>query len=281
MIKESYRIYSSRSTQLYSVSWQRDQTPEAIIFIVHGLGEHHGRYEEMAKIFVENNITAFAFDQRGHGLSEGKRGHADSIDQYVEDVEHVLMKCRSLFLDIPIFLFGHSMGGQIVAAYLDKVKSKEVSGAIISSPWIKINHLPSKWLIKLINQLAKVFPSFTVSNGLDPNDISNKKDEVDQYINDPLNHDKASISLFKSLFAKGLYLSKKAHVSKLPVLVCHGSEDKITDPQATAEYANLLGAMAEFKLWKKSKHELIHDFEKDKVISSYINWVKQHTKRQN
>jgi acylglycerol lipase len=180
MIQDSYQIYSGNSTQLYCASWQPDNPPKAVMCIVHGLGEHLGRYEEMAIKFVDNQIAVFAFDHRGHGKSEGKRGHAQSIVQFVEDVEHALMQCRSLFLDIPIFLFGHSMGGQIVASYLEKVKSEEISGAIISSPWISLVKPLPGLLIALVKKLSPLFPSLTLPNGIDPKYISTVSVEVEK-----------------------------------------------------------------------------------------------------
>ncbi len=275
MITENYQIYSAGSTQLYCTSWHPEEIAQAVLFIVHGLGEHHGRYEEMATKFVENKIAVFAFDHRGHGQSEGKRGHAESVEQLVEDVEHALMKCRSLFLDIPIFLFGHSMGGLVVGAYLDKVKSREISGYIITSPWIRLKKPPPNWQIYLAKKLAFIFPSFTLPTTIEADQISSVNDEVDQYSSDPLVHNKISVSLFKSMFVKGLYLLGHAQPCKKPVLICHGSSDMITDPEASKQYANLLGKNAAYKTWENSRHEPHHDFEKESVISYYTNWIKR------
>jgi acylglycerol lipase len=273
MLRENYQVYSAESTQLFSVCWRPKQSPKAVLFIVHGLGEHLGRYEEMASQFVENQIAIFTFDHRGHGYSEGKKGHARSIEQFIEDVEHVLMKCRSIFLDLPIFLFGHSMGGQIVAAFLDKVKSKEIAGAIISSPWIGIANPPTSWKIQFAKRMGTLFPSLTIANGLNSNDISGVMSEVEKYKQDPLIHNKVSLSLFNSLFANGQYLEQFAKAAKVPVLVCHGAEDEITNPETSEKYANRLGEKASFRLWKKARHEPHHDFEKALVVSHYIEWV--------
>jgi alpha-beta hydrolase superfamily lysophospholipase len=244
-----------------------------VLLIVHGLGEHLGRYEEMATKLVNHDIAVFAYDHRGHGQSEGKKGHAESIDQFVEDLEHAMMKCRSIFLEIPIFLYGHSMGGQIVAAYLDKVKSKEISGAIISSPWILLRNTPPRWQVSLASSLSRIFPSFTLPNGLDPEQISSVKEEVHQYVDDPLIHKKISIALFSSLFFKGVALYHDAQPTMLPVLVSHGTDDQITSPEASKKYVGHLGEKASFKLWKDSRHEPHHDFEKEKVIEYYIGWI--------
>jgi acylglycerol lipase len=273
MVIESYQIYSGGSVQLFCSSWQPLETPKAVILLVHGLGEHLGRYEEMATKLANQGVAVFAFDHRGHGQSDGKLGHAVSIDQFVEDLEHAMMKCRSIFLETPIFLFGHSMGGQIVAAYLDKVQSKEVSGVIISSPWILLNNAPPPWQVKLAKGLSAILPSLTLPNGLDPEKISSVKDEVDQYVDDPLIHNRISFALFSSLHTKGVALHQFAKPCAIPVLVCHGTQDQITSARASAKYAQNLGARAIFKPWEKSKHEPHHDFDKHRVIDFYIEWI--------
>ena len=270
---ESYQIHTAGGAQLYCTSWQSIDSPKAVLFIVHGLGEHLGRYEEMANFFIKKQIAVFAFDHRGHGRSEGKKGHAESIDQFVEDVEYALMQCRSLYLEIPIFLFGHSMGGQIVASYLDKVKSKEILGAIISSAWFRIVSPPPSWQIKLIKKLKSILPGFTQSNRLDVKKISSVKAEVDLYVKDQLIHDRLSMALFNSLFQNGLHLIHNAQPSKIPVLVCHGNRDQITATLGSEQYANNLGEKAELKIWPDSFHELHHDYDKKNVMQYYVNWV--------
>lgn len=270
---ESYQIHTAGGTQLRCMAWQPKDPPLAVLFIVHGLGEHMGRYEEMAKVFTEKQLAVFGFDHRGHGGSEGKKGHAESMEQFVEDVEYALMQCRSLFLDIPVFLFGHSMGGQIVASYLDKVKSKEIKGAIISSTWFRIENPPPPWQIKLIKRLKSLFPSLTQSNRLDPKNISSVASEVEAYQKDPQVHDKVSLALFNALFQNGLRLIHQAQEVKIPVLVCHGNRDQITATLGSEQYANNLGENAEFKIWQDAFHEPHHDTEKEAVMQFYANWV--------
>jgi acylglycerol lipase len=274
---ESYKIHTPGGTQLVCSAWQPDDPPKAVLFIVHGLGEHLGRYEEMAKVFIENQLAVFAFDHRGHGQSKGKRGHAESIDQLVEDVEFALMQCRNLFLELPVFLFGHSMGGQIVASYLDKVKSKEIAGAIISSAWFRIATPPPLWQINLIKRLKKVFPALTQSNRLDPKYISSVPSEVDAYQKDPLVHDKMSLALFNTLFQNGLQLMHEAQAVKIPVLVCHGNRDQITATLGSEQYANNLGEKAEFKIWPDAFHEPHHDKDKEQVVQYYVDLVLENS----
>ena len=278
MLIENYDIYSGSATKLFCTSWQPNESPKAIIFIVHGLGEHVRRYHEMAAMFVSNQIAVFSFDHRGHGQSDGKKGHATSVEQLIEDTEYALMKCRSIFLETPIFLFGHSMGGQIVATFLNKVKSKEICGAIISSAWLKLVTSPPKWQIKMINGIKRIFPSLTLSNGLDANHISTMVDEVELYQKDPLVHDRISFALFKALYNNGLNLLTEQKRTKVPVLICHGDADKITSHEAGKIYSEILGEMANFKSWQGSYHEPHHDKDKEQVFRYFSNWIHNNLK---
>lgn len=273
METESCKIYASSDTKLFCKSWQPAGSPKAVLFIVHGHGEHLGRYEDLASIFIDNQIAVLAFDHRGHGKSGGKRGHANSIEQFVEDVELALMQCRSQFLEIPIFLYGHSMGGQIVASYLDKVKSKEIKGAIISSAWFRLVSPPPAWQVKLIQKLVLLMPRLTLSNRLDPSYISSVPAEVEMYKKDPMIHDKISFALFDTLYHNGLRLTNHAQKVKIPVLVCHGDKDQITSMLGSEQYASKVGPKSEFKIWPGAFHESHHDYDKEKVMQFYVDWV--------
>lgn len=276
MLAENYNIHAGKGTKLFCQSWQPDSPPKAALFIVHGLGEHLERYEELALFMVEKGIGVFAFDHRGHGHSEGKKGHAASVEQLIEDTEFALMKCRSIFLEIPIFIFGHSMGGQITASFLKKIKSKELSGAIISSAWFELTSPPPAWQIKIIKLIKKIIPRLALSNGLNPEQISSVPEEVEMYKKDLLVHDRISFALFKSLYLNGLKLLSEEKQAKIPVLICHGDEDSITSRSASKKYAANLAENASFKTWAGSYHEPHHDKDKGEVIKFYADWVLQN-----
>jgi len=274
MVIENFQVHSNRGTKLFCISWQPDGKPDAVLFIVHGLGEHSGRYEEMATACAENQIAVFVYDHRGHGQSEGKKGHARSIEQLITDLELALMKCRSLFLESPIFLYGHSMGGQIVASYVNKIKSREIKGAIISSAWFQLVKPIPSWQLSLVKKMATFLPGITLSNGINAKEISSVEAEVELYVQDPFVHARISLGLFHSLFQNGLLLLELAQPAKIPVLVCHGDLDKITSSKASEAFVKKLGENATFKSWSNAFHEPHHDIDKKQVIQFYIEWVK-------
>jgi alpha-beta hydrolase superfamily lysophospholipase len=269
----NYQINAGKGCKLYCRYWQANNKPRAVLFIVHGLGEHSGRYEEFAGVLAKNDIATFIFDHRGHGQSEGKRGQAQSIEQLLEDTEFALMKCRSLFLEIPLFMMGHSMGGQVAATFIKKAKSKEISGAIISSGWFRLHNPPPKWLWQLVHFLKKIAPRFRLSNGLDAIHISSVKEEVEMYQHDNLIHDKISLALSYTLFFNGIEIINKKSEVRIPVLVCHGDQDKITSMEASKDLAQNLGDVAEFISWPGSFHEPHHDHDKEKVMQFYADWI--------
>ncbi len=273
MDSENYEVLSDSAVKLHCTCSYPDQPARAVLFIVHGLGEHSGRYDELSAEFLKNGMAVFTFDLRGHGKSGGKKGHARSIEQLVDDMEQALMQCRSIFLDIPIFLLGHSMGGQIVASYLSLIKSREVRGAIVSSAWFSLVKSPPTWLISLAGVIKNYFPSVTVPNGIAADEISSVPEEVAAYKNDPLVHNKISLSLFHSLYKNGLNLLKFTSASDIPMLVCHGENDKTTSLEGSQKYAEKLGEKAAFMIWNGARHEPHHDKYKTYVIQYYIKWV--------
>jgi len=274
MTHKTYQMISGIGIQLHCICWHPTADPDAVLFIVHGLGEHSARYEEVATEFVSNNIAVFSFDHVGHGESEGKRGHAKSVNNLIEDIELALMKCRSIFLDAPIFMLGQSMGGQLAASFIHKANSNEVSGAIISSAWFELKNTPPSWQRMLIGLLEGIIPRVTLSSKLDSQHISSVKEEVELYEKDELIHDKISFALFHALYRNGKEILHKKKKVTIPVLVCHGELDQLTSVDASRNFVKNLGGKATFVLWKGSFHEPHHDHEKELVIKYYIDWVK-------
>ncbi|MDQ3393384.1 MAG: lysophospholipase, partial [Bacteroidota bacterium] len=137
MNNEHLTLLSRDGLEIHARYWVPEK-PNAIICIVHGIGEHSGRYNEMALYMCSRGFTVFANDQRGHGKSGGKRGHSPSYSLLLDDVETLMKWARSQYPDLPLYLYGHSWGGNIVANFILKRKTKEVSGSILSSPWLEL-----------------------------------------------------------------------------------------------------------------------------------------------
>jgi len=275
MTSEEYSIIASDGKSLFGRSWQVSE-PKAIICLVHGLGEHSGRYEHVADFFVKHNCSFFTFDLRGHGLSEGKRGHAASMDILLDDVEELMKYAREVHNDCPMFLYGHSLGGNIVTNFVLKQNTCELTGAVISSPWLKLAKEPPAWKISLAAYVSKIFPSFTQSNGLDIANLTSL-DEVNQaYKNDPLVHDQISTRLFIKGYRSGIWALENADRLKVPVLMFHGSEDNITSQKSSQAFAEKVGDLASYKTWPGTRHEPHNDRDRDAVLARVHQFIVSH-----
>ncbi len=276
MTEESYDIISRDGLILKGRSWLPDSEPTALICIVHGHGEHIGRYQPMAEFFVSQGMAVFGMDLRGHGHSEGKRGHTPSYDLLLEDVEDLMKTARVMFIDTPMFVYGHSMGGNMVANFLTSKKTLELQGAILSSPFLRLALTPSPALLALAKFMRKIWPSFSAPSGVDYREISSIPEEAEKYKNDPLIHGKISSQLSLSLIEAGEKAIERSNELNIPVLAFHGGQDKITSIDGTRAYASNASGYVQFQAWETSRHETHYDVEREKVMELMVDWVKKH-----
>lgn len=275
MDQSNFEFTTTDGTLLKGVSWSQSETPKAVIAIVHGHGEHKMKYQHVGEHFVNNGFEVFAYDLRGHGESSGKTGHSPSHDQLIDDVELFLARVRSVHNDVPIILYGHSMGGNIVANYVIKRKTNELKAAIITSPLFKLGFEPPKWKVTLGNVMTNIWPSLTQPTGLDTKQISTDELEVKKYEEDTLVHDKMSAALFTGLFEAGQWAIDNANELTLITLMMHGIDDKITSPEGSKEFAENAGDIVSLKLWEGMYHEIHNEKEKTQVLDHMLSWTEK------
>lgn len=244
---------------------------KALIIMVHGLGEHIRRYVLWAEWFSSKSIGFLGVDLPGHGKSDGKRGHIRSYNHVYEMIDILLAESKKTFPGVPVFLYGHSLGGGIVINFLID-KAPEIRGAIVSSPWIRLAYEPDRIKIKLASIAKNFIPGLSQPNGLNVDHISNDKEVVKEYINDPLVHDKISVSLVHEAFRAGARALEDAHELKTPMLLIHGSDDKICSPEGSREFASKT-KMAELKIWEGGYHELHNEIFKRDVFNFVADWI--------
>ncbi len=275
MTENKFDFTSTDGTLLKGVSWNEGNTPKAIIAIVHGHGEHKMRYKHVGELFVNDGYEVFAYDHRGHGESSGKKGHSPSYEQLIDDVEQFLITIRNTHNDVPIILYGHSMGGNIVANYVLKRKTNELKGVILTSPMFKLAFDPPKWKVTIGNVMANILPSLVQPTGLDADHISTDLEEVKKYKADPLVHDKMSAGLFTGLTEAMQWAIDHADELTLPALVMHGTDDQIISPDGSKEFVQNASDEATLKLWEGMYHELQNEREKEKVLNYMLDWVEK------
>lgn len=243
----------------------------AIIIMIHGIGEHIKRYSRWAELFYHERIGFAGVDLPGHGRSDGKKGHIKSFAQLSEMTDILIDECRKTFPLVPLYLYGHSLGGGFVLNYL-VVKKTKLKGAIVTSPWLKLSFEPSKTKVRLAAIMKNLLPGLVQPSGLIVDHISHDVEVVNKYKNDPLVHDRISVSLFNAAMKGAASTLKNAGELKIPLLLMHGSDDRICSPEGSKEFAAKTN-MAELKIWEGGFHELHNEPFSNDVFKYIINWI--------
>jgi len=243
------------------------------IILVHGIGEHIQRYAHWIKRLNEKGFGVVGVDLPGHGKSDGKRGVLNSYSLTDEMLDFLIAEFSKTFPGIPVFVYGHSLGGGIVLQYLLK-KKPNIRGAIVTSPWLKLAFEPSKAKLMLAGIMKGIYPSLVQPSGLIVKYISHDQKVIDNYLSDPLNHDKISVGLFHSAVSAAGYSLSNAGELKVPLLLMHGSDDMLTSPEGSRVFASK-ASLAELKIWDGGFHELHNETFNEDVFSYLANWIEK------
>lgn len=266
----------------YVRGWEpNSKRPRAVIALIHGLGEHTGRYLHVGKTMTDTGYAFVGFDLRGHGRTGGSRGHFPSFETAMRDMREFFKFLVQRYPDIPHFLYGHSLGGLLSLAYALQYHNG-LSGVIVTGAGLRSPLQEQKAKVAMANLLGSLLPTVTVSSGLDAATISRDQDVVKKYVNDPLVHDKTSLGLGKSLIQAIEFCFTHAKEFKPPLLIMHGVADKLTYPSGSEDFARLAGENNKdvtLKLWDGLYHEIHNEPEKVEVLKVMIDWLEKHLER--
>lgn len=276
MIRSELSLWGAGGATLYVREWMPDNEPViGVVCIVHGMGEQGERYRNVAAELTAAGFAVLALDQEGHGRSSGPRGHMPSIMDATANVVLVLEQARKRHPGAPLFIYGHSMGGNVALNTVLRRKP-DIQGLIVTSPWLKLAFSPPAAQLWVGQQLAKFMPRLSQSTGLKPEDLFREGYEgAVPIVGDPLNHTRITIKTFIEINAAGEWAIEQAEkLLEVPLLLMHGSSDRVTSHQASAELASRLGVRCQFLTWEGCFHELHNDREGEKVIHIMIEWLK-------
>lgn len=274
MKTRSFAWTTADGLELKGRYWAPDSGIKAVIALVHGMGEHIGRYEELAQELVAAGFAVIGFDQRGHGHSEGPRGHSPNYEALMQGIDDLLHKAGEFFPEIPVFLMGHSMGGQLVLNYCIE-KQPPVRGVIASAPLLKLAFEPPAWKVMLGKWVRNILPALPQTTGLETAAISQIPEEVEKYENDPLIHQRITPAMYFSLMEKADYALANAHRLRVPLLLYHGTADRLTSPDGTSDFAAKAGGDVTLKLFKGGYHETHHDVNREELLQLLTHWLNQ------
>ncbi len=274
--KENFFTLSNQQS-VFLRSWHV-RNPQGILILVHGLGEHSGRYNAFAEFLTKHGFSAYAYDQRGHGKTPGPRVFIDRFEDFVEDLSLFIKEVKKTEKKQKLFLLGHSFGGQVTINYLAH-HVRQVHGAILSSPNIQLA-LELPWIKKTLGQwFSLLFPKLTIPGDISSQYLSHDPEEVLKYDQDPLVQKKITLRLGAQLLAnleKVPFLAKRI---KTPCLIFHGDADRITSCAASEDFfSNLASSDKEIKIYPGLFHETLNELGKEKVFQDVVQWLKKKVK---
>ena len=272
MKHDEFKFKTFDELQLFGQSWQPEDRPRAVICLVHGMGEHSGRYGHVADRLTQAGYSVFAFDLRGHGKSEGPRGHTPSYEALMRDIFSLLEIANKQFSQLHSFLYGYSLGGNLVLNYVIRRQPK-LKGVIVTGPWLRLAFEPPRLKIILAQITNCIWPSFSQKSGLDTKAISRDPEVVRAYENDPLGHDHVSARMFNGVYQAGQWALEHASEFSLPLLLMHGGDDKLTSVEASREFAGKITKNCTLKIWDGLYHEIHNEPEKEEVFKFLIDWL--------
>jgi acylglycerol lipase len=264
--------------EMYAQSWEPEEAPKAVVCLVHGLGEHSGRYAHVGKAFADAGFALTGFDLRGHGKSGGPRGHIPSFDAFMDDIEAFQKQVDDHFGDLPRFLYGHSLGGILVLNYVLRRKPDFV-GVISTGAGLRTALEEQTAKIMMARVLGTLMPGVAIPSGLDPTTISRSPEVVDAYVKDPLVHDKMTLGFGKIMLSVLPWTFEHAHEFSLPLLIMHGMDDKLGYPRGSEEFASRVKKNCTLKLWDGLSHEIHNEPEQEEVFAFTIAWMKTQLKK--
>lgn len=261
---------------LYFQGWQTELSQKGVVCLIHGLGEHSGRYAYWAGMLNQAGYSMLAMDLRGHGKSDGQRGHVRTYEEYFKDTDLLLEEARYRFPQTPLFLYGHSLGAMIIADYVLRRKPI-LAGVIITALSNKSSLAEQKVKVFLARSLGSLAPTMSLDTGLVPLTLSRDPEIVSRYIHDPLVHHRASFGWGKATLDSIAWSDQHANEWTIPILVMHGELDKLGYAEGSREFAGKIKDDCTLKIWPGLYHEIHNEPEKEQVFEYVRRWLDMHS----
>lgn len=249
------------------------ETRRGTVLLVHGLGEHMGRYAHVAQQLNAWGFEVRGYDHHGHGLSSGDRGALPTPHRLLDDLARVIDQTRALMRQPtrPLILLGHSMGGLVVARAVAQ-RLRPVDRLVMSSPALRTD---LNWLQRiLVSTLPHVAPQLCVDNGLNARWVARNTEVVQAYENDPLVHRKISAALGAWIFHEGVATLSEAAQWQVPTLLLYAGQDRLVNPAGSALFAQLAPShLVTAHGYSAMYHEIFNDPEVDQVFADLRAWL--------
>jgi alpha-beta hydrolase superfamily lysophospholipase len=273
-------FFQSRDgTQLFERVWPAEGKAHAIVVILHGYGEHTGRYEETARGLAAAGLGVRGIDFRGHGQSAGVRGFCRRFDEYIDDAEGEVERARAEGL--PVFILGHSFGGLVAPLFVLRFVDR-VAGLVLSSPFWKLALPVSPAKIFAGKIASRIYPKLALPNGLRGADVSRDPEIAAAYDADPLGVKIATARWFTETAKAQETLVARAPELTLPVLLVVGEADRVASaPQARVVFDRIGSTDKTLRMLTGQYHEVLNEPRgtREKTVAEIAEWLRAHASR--
>lgn len=259
--------------RLHYRTWEAHE-PLAALVLVHGLFEHSGRYEEFGEFMGGHRFSTFALDLRGHGVSEGRRGHTPRFDVLLQDLDRFRREVQGLVpVGLPLFLVAHSLGGLIGLRYLEEYDAT-MAGAVITAPWLGTAVRVPRWQILAANVLNRILPAFPFPHHIDADELTHDPERAANYREDPLIHGTITPRMFmETASAIDLALRRGDRIG-VPVLFLLAGDDRLVDtPRSLAFARSLQASRVTIDVLEGHYHEVLQEHGRAAVMAEIRDWI--------
>ncbi|MDR3402271.1 MAG: lysophospholipase [Chthoniobacter sp.] len=243
----------------------------ARVVLVHGLGEHSGRYGHVALALVERGFAVVGWDLRGHGRSSGVRGDVATGEVLVDDLAAVCAWAR--LKECALFIFAHSLGGQVALRLLEK-DATVCRGAVIASPWLRLAFDPPWWKLLLARTAMLVKPAFVQARAMRADRLSRDAAHLASFPDLDLVHQQISARMYFALRIGGERIFAEAGAIRTPLLLLHGDDDPVTSHHATCDFFERVGSLDKtLRIYPGARHETHNELERGEVLREIGDWM--------
>lgn len=276
MSVENISLVSRSAGELHARLWHASGDARGAVVFIHGLGDHIGRYSELAERLTDAGYYVLAFDLPGHGKSPGVQGRIDSYDDILKVIAKASVQLAEWFPELPQVVIGHSMGGNFALNYalrhhqFDGVKP---SALVLVGPMLQPDKPLPRPQIFAAWLTGRVLPGLRVGKPVAIEQLTRDEALGQASREDPLTHSKISLYLATQLVAQGRFAIDHARELDVKTMIMFGEEDELIDRGACENVAVRIGDNATTRCWPAAKHDLIHEINRDEIIDSLIAWI--------
>jgi alpha-beta hydrolase superfamily lysophospholipase len=259
---------------LFRRSWL-PRAPVRVVVLVHGYGEHSGRYEQTASDLARAGFEVHAYDHQGHGQSGGARCHVRRFDDLLDDLEGFVAAVRAERPPLPVVVVGHSMGGLVVAAYASQ-RDPQVAGVVTSGAALATSENLSRGQLIAAHVLKRIAPRLSLASVLDPDALSRDPEVVRAYLADPLVERKITASLASEMLSAMKRTAASAARVAVPMLLQHGEDDSICPVAGSRDFFEQLKVTQRgLCTYPGLRHEIFNEPERATVLGDLVGWIRK------